>query len=76
MNPNRKYSTSVVFSLIDYDELTQLSTPKRNWLALCLGSEYVDFTDGGKTLTKFVELFPDGATKDNLDNLLFEIPNE
>jgi len=76
VQPHRKYSTSVVFDLIDNTEFNQLSQPNRNWLSLCLGCEYVDFTDGNKTLTKFVELFPTGTTKDNLEALLFELPNE
>ena len=75
-DPDRRYSTNVVFDLIDNTEFNQLSTPQRNWLGLCLGCDSVDFTDGNKTLTKFVELFPSGITKDNLDALLFELPNE
>ena len=77
VEPKRKHSTAVVFETIDFNELKDLSDPNRRWLEICLGCEYVDLTDSGKTLTKLFELFPPGTTtRDNIEDLLFEITTE
>jgi len=76
MNPERKYSTAVVFSLIDETEFFLLHKDKREWIALMLGCEYVDLTDDSSNLNRLFELFPSGVTRAFIDGLIFELPNE
>jgi len=76
MEPDRKYSTAIIFGILDFDEFKVLNVHDKDFIRLMLSCEYVDLTDGGKSLEKLYEIFPFGSTKDNIDNLIYEIPEE
>ena len=76
IDTKRRYSTSIVFELIDSSEYALLIPMKREVIRMILSLDYIDLTDGNKTLAILNDYFPSGVTKDNLDGLIYVIPKE
>ena len=77
IDTKRRYSTSIVFELIDSSEYALLIPMKREVIRMILSLDYIDLTDGNKTLAILNDYFPSGTTtKDNIDGLIYVIPKE
>ena len=70
-DPNRTYSTSNLFEMIDIDEYSELVKKDQDVIHLILSCNHVDLTDNGKILNLLYNIFPSGVTRDNLENLIY-----
>ena len=77
IDTKRRYSTSIVFELIDLSEYALLIPMKREVIRMILSLDYIDLTEGNKTLAILDDYFPvDTITRFNINELIFDLPKE